>query len=138
MKRTSSNAEALWSPNLCTFHCTILRVSEVAQSCLTLCDSMDCSPPDSSVHGILEARILEWDAISFSCTILNYVKYNIFVNIAPVNFCLLYNARSLFICHHLYFLKHLNSKDYISIQRAHKYAFPLKPASVFSFLFVWR
>ena len=30
------------------------------QSCLTLCDSMDCSPPDSSVHGILQARILEW------------------------------------------------------------------------------
>ena len=35
----------------------------VAQSCLTLCDSMDCSPPDSSVHRILQARILEWVAI---------------------------------------------------------------------------
>ena len=40
--------------------------SEVAQSCLTLCDPMDCSPPGSSVHGILQARILEWVAISFS------------------------------------------------------------------------
>ena len=39
----------------------------VAQSCpQTLCDPMDCSPPDSSVHGILSARILEWSAISFS------------------------------------------------------------------------
>ena len=38
----------------------------VAQSCLTLCDSMDCSPPGSSVHGILQARILEWVAIPFS------------------------------------------------------------------------
>ena len=38
----------------------------VAQSCLTLCDPIDCSPPDSSVHGILQARILEWVAISFS------------------------------------------------------------------------
>ena len=38
----------------------------VAQSCLTLCDSMDCSPPGSSVHGILQARILEWVATSFS------------------------------------------------------------------------
>ena len=38
----------------------------VAQSCLTLCDPMDCSPPDSFVHGILQARILEWIAISFS------------------------------------------------------------------------
>ena len=41
-------------------------VSEVAQSCLTLCDPMDCSWPGSSHHGILQARILEWVAISFS------------------------------------------------------------------------
>ena len=40
--------------------------SEVAQSCPTLCDPVDCSPPGSSVHGILQARILEWVAISFS------------------------------------------------------------------------
>ena len=38
----------------------------VTQSCLTLYDSMDCSPPSSSVHGILQARILEWVAIFFS------------------------------------------------------------------------
>ena len=37
--------------------------SEVAQSCLTLSDPMDCSPPGSSVHGIFQARILEWGAI---------------------------------------------------------------------------
>ena len=41
-------------------------VSEVAQLCPTLCDPVDCSPPGSSVHGILQARILEWVAISFS------------------------------------------------------------------------
>ena len=41
----------------------------VAQSCLTLCDPMDCSPPGSSVHGVLQARILEWIAIPFSNTI---------------------------------------------------------------------
>ena len=40
--------------------------SEVAQSCLTLYDRMDCSPPGSSVHGILQARVLEWGAIAFS------------------------------------------------------------------------
>ena len=40
--------------------------SEVAQSCLTLCNCMDCSLPGSSVHGIFQARILEWVAISFS------------------------------------------------------------------------
>ena len=39
--------------------------SEVAQSCPTLCDPMDCSLLDFSVHGILQARILEWGAISF-------------------------------------------------------------------------
>ena len=39
---------------------------EVAQSCPTLCNPVDCSPPGSSVHGILMARILEWVAISFS------------------------------------------------------------------------
>ena len=34
--------------------------------CLTLCDAMDCNPPSSSVHGIFQARILEWVAISYS------------------------------------------------------------------------
>ena len=38
----------------------------VTQSCLTLCNSIDYSPPGSSVHGVLQARILEWVAISFS------------------------------------------------------------------------
>ena len=36
------------------------------QSCLTLCDLMDCSPPGSTVHGIFQARVLEWSAIAFS------------------------------------------------------------------------
>ena len=39
--------------------------SEVAHSCLTLCDPMDCSLPGSSVHGIFQARVLEWGAIAF-------------------------------------------------------------------------
>ena len=47
--------------------CVCVCVS--AQSCLTLCDTMDCSPPGSSVCGIFQARILEWVAISYS-------KYN--------------------------------------------------------------
>ena len=38
----------------------------VSHSCSTLCDPMNCSPPGSSVHGILQARILEWVAIPFS------------------------------------------------------------------------
>ena len=40
--------------------------SEVAQSCLTLCNPMDCSLPGSSVHGIFQAIVLEWIAFSFS------------------------------------------------------------------------
>ena len=40
--------------------------SEVTQLCLTLCDPTDCSLPGSSVHGIFQARVLEWVAISFS------------------------------------------------------------------------
>ena len=40
--------------------------SEVTQSCLTLCDPMDCSLPGSSVHGVFQARVLEWGAIAFS------------------------------------------------------------------------
>ena len=44
--------------------------SEVAQLCLTLSDPMDCSPPGSSVHGIFQARALEWGAIAFSDSML--------------------------------------------------------------------
>ena len=40
--------------------------SEVAQSCQTHSDPMDCSPPGSSIHGIFQARVLEWGAIAFS------------------------------------------------------------------------
>ena len=47
--------------------CVCVRVCVlVAQSCPTLCDPMDYNPPGSSVHGILQARILEWVAISLS------------------------------------------------------------------------
>ena len=47
---------------------TVKSESEVAQSCPTLSDLMDCSLPDSSVHGIFQARVLEWVAIAFSVT----------------------------------------------------------------------
>ena len=47
-------------------HKIALKWSEVVQSCPTLFDPMDCSLPGSSVHGIFQARVLEWVAISFS------------------------------------------------------------------------
>ena len=43
-----------------------VTAAAVSESCLTLCNPMDCSPPRSSVHGILQARMLEWVAIPFS------------------------------------------------------------------------
>ena len=43
-----------------------VKVARVLQSCATLCTLMDCSPPGSCVHGLFQARILEWVAISFS------------------------------------------------------------------------
>ena len=53
---------------ICVF--VLIRVSDT-QSCPTLYNPMDCSPPGSSVHGILQARVLEWVAIS-SSTLLIY------------------------------------------------------------------
>ena len=53
----------------CRFLLQCMKVkseSEVAQSCLTLSDPMDCSLPGSSIHGIFQARVLEWGAIAFS------------------------------------------------------------------------
>ena len=46
---------------------------EVAQSCPTLCDPMDCSLPGSSIQGIFQARVLEWGAIAFSTTNLDRI-----------------------------------------------------------------
>ena len=44
----------------------LLAAAKSLQSCPTLSDPMDCSPPGSSVHGIFQARVLEWGAIAFS------------------------------------------------------------------------
>ena len=48
--------------------------SEVAQSCLTLHDPMDCNPPGSSVPGIFQARVLEWGVIAFSAMDMSLSK----------------------------------------------------------------
>ena len=57
--------------------------SEVAQSCLTISDPMDFGLPGSSIHGIFQARVLEWGAIAFSMTSLegHYSAYNNWINI---------------------------------------------------------
>ena len=61
----------------CLFFLQCMKVksqSEVAQSCPTLSDPMDCSLPGSSVHGIFQARVLEWVAIAFSALTLSVYK----------------------------------------------------------------
>ena len=57
--------------------------SEDAQLCPTLSDPMDCSLPGSSIHGIFQARVLEWGAIAFSLntTRLEHIKIKMFLNI---------------------------------------------------------
>ena len=52
-----------------------MKVKVKLLSRVRLCDPVDCSPPGSSVHGILQARILEWVAISFSNTAISTGKY---------------------------------------------------------------
>jgi len=54
--------------------------SEVAQLCPTLSNPMDCSPPGSSVHGIFQARVLEWVAIAFS-NYINYIRFTYYIYI---------------------------------------------------------
>ena len=58
--------------------------SEVSQSCRTLSDPMDCSPPGSSIHGIFQARVLEWGAIAFSQNV--YILFQNLLKILLVKF----------------------------------------------------
>ena len=62
--------------------------SEVAQSCPTLSNPMDWSLPGSSVHGIFQARVLEWGAIAFSAVILEPPKIkSVTVSIVSPSIC---------------------------------------------------
>ena len=60
-KSLDINKQVVWTCVSCASIC-----AQSLQLCLTLCDPMDCSPPGSSVHGILQARILEWVAMPSS------------------------------------------------------------------------
>ena len=63
----------------CRFLLQCMKVkseSEVAQLCPTVSDSMDCSPPGSSIHGIFQARVLEWVAIAFSTSLQGNANQN--------------------------------------------------------------
>ena len=61
--------------------------SEITQSCLTLLHPMDCSLPGSSIHGIFQARVLEWDAIAFSSAMQQILIIYVYVCVCyPVSF----------------------------------------------------
>ena len=80
---------------LCHSHIK-LKVKLLAQSCPTRCDSMDCSSPDSSIHGILQARILEWVASRVDILCFVYFIYLFFFS------SLIYYKMCIF--HFLFFL----------------------------------
>ena len=77
--------------------------SEVAQSYPTLCDTMDCSPPGSSGHGILQARVLEWVAIAFSNFWAYKDQFLTFPAIFPFSLSLY-----LYTCMHVYMYIYLH------------------------------
>ena len=72
LEKVSFHSNPKGNAKECSNYCTIALISHAAaaakslQSCPTLCDPMDCSLPGFSLHGILQARTLEWVAISFS------------------------------------------------------------------------
>ena len=89
--------------------------SEVAQSCPTPSDPMDCSPPCSSVHGIFQARVLEWGAIAFSDYFLPiekacFINRDFFFSKQIMNQGILSDHNSLWKIHNVY-----NKKDWEEI-----------------------
>ena len=82
MWESESHPFVRWNELMC------VRACSVAQSCPTLCDHTDCSPPGSSVHGVLQARILEWVAMPSSrgysqprdWTQVSYIAGRFFIN----------------------------------------------------------
>ena len=77
--------------------------SEVTQSCPTLRDPMDCSPPGSSVHGIFQARVLEWGAIAFSNI---FSLNNVYSESLPIfnQVVCLFTAQFFIFCIQIYYL----------------------------------
>ena len=68
--------------------------SEVAESCPTFSDPMDCGPPGSSIHGIFQARVLEWGAIAFSVPNPIYIQILVLFPLSPPFFPFLYPSLS--------------------------------------------
>ena len=86
----TKNRASIWPCNPTPGH---ESESKVTQLCLTLCDPMDCSLPSSSIHGIFQARVLEWVAISFFiCPEKNMIWKD---TCTPVHCSTVYNSRDM-------------------------------------------
>ena len=87
----------------CHFLLQCMKVkSEVVQLCPTLSDPMDCSLPGSSVHGIFQARVLEWGAIAFSVSIMSSKSNHVAENGIISTFLWLSNIHCIYGPHLLY------------------------------------
>ena len=80
----------------CSIYLITAAAAKSLQSCPTLCDPMDCSLPDSSIHGIFQARVLEWGAIAFSNLITRemQIKTTMRDNLTPVRTVITKNSTS--------------------------------------------
>ena len=78
--------------------------SEVAQSCPTLCDPLDCSLPGSSVHGIFQSRVLVWVAVSFS-------NYKLFINLFLMDMHIIFYRNFSIINSVIYYFDNLLISD---------------------------
>ena len=72
--------------------------AKLLQSCPTVCDPIDCSPPGSSVHGILQAGILEWLAMPSSRGSFQTRDWTIVSCVSCIGWCVLYHSCHLFEC----------------------------------------
>ena len=98
-----------------------MQESEVALSCPTLSDPMDCSLPGSSVHGVFQARVLEWVAIAFSVTFDQLDSKAAYKTYLPCNEVLLqHNLRTTLATFH----RKTNLWDFIVVLTFYSYTFP--------------
>ena len=91
----ASPAPFTWFTFLCSTHHHLMFVL-VTKSYLTLCNSMDCSPPGSSIYGILQARILEWVAIPFFRG-FSWPRYQTWVSHTTGRFFMIWATRKVYI-----------------------------------------
>ena len=113
--QTNILANSIYLVCVCVFLCVL-----VAQSFLTLRDLMDYSPPGSTVHGILQSRILEWVAISFSMG-SSLLRHQTWVSHTAVRFFTIWatrEAHSLWLCIYIYLANLENTAVATGLEKA--------------------